>query len=59
MSINEVFIQTLEARIRELTADARSLVEAVEGYVEPKPGGDYMHRSKLLSIKNELKAKLK
>ena len=59
MSINEIFIQTIENRIRELTADCKTLIRAVEDYVEPKPGGDYMHRSKLLSIKNELKAKLK
>ena len=59
MSNNELFITVLEARIRELTADARSLVEAVEGYVELKPGQEYIHRTRLLAVKNELKTKLK
>lgn len=34
---------------------AKKLVEAVEQYVEPKPGTPYMHRSSLLEIKNRLK----
>lgn len=59
MSINEVFIQTLENRIRELTADCKTLVKAVEDYVEPKPGQEYIHRTRLLAIKNELKTKLR
>jgi hypothetical protein len=59
MSINEVFIQTLENRIRELTAEARDLVNAVEKYVEPRPGDKYMHRTKVLAIKNKLKEMLK
>ena len=56
MSINEVFIQTLEARIRELMAANKALVTAVEQYVEPKPGTPYLHRSALLATKNKVKA---
>lgn len=59
MSINEVFIQSLESRIRELTAANKALVAAVEQYVEPKPGTPYLHRSALLKAKNDVKNILK
>lgn len=39
----------------DLIDAAAALVEAVEQYVEPKPGTPYMHRSSLLAIKNRLK----
>lgn len=35
------------------------LISAVEQYVEPKPGTRYMHRSKLLQIKNKVKELVK
>ena len=38
----------------ELKIAAEELVEAVEKYVEPKKG-EYMHRTTLLTIKNNLK----
>ena len=34
---------------------ASDLVDAVERYVEPKPGVPYMHRTTLLGVKNDLK----
>lgn len=37
----------------------RNLVDAVEQYVEPKPGTPYLHRSALLKAKNDVKAILK
>ena len=40
--------------MEEILKLAKELVEAVEKYVEPKPG-TYMHRTTLLTIKNKLK----
>ena len=54
MSINEVFIETLEARIRELNKASAALVSAVERYARQE-----CLRSELLNIKNELKKLLK
>lgn len=59
MSIKEAYIEVLEARVRELNKSAAALVDAVERYVEPKPGDTHVLRSELLNIKNEVKAKLK
>lgn len=59
MSIKEAYIEVLEARVREQKAAAAALVDAVERYVEPKPGDAHVLRSELLNIKNEVKAKLK
>ena len=56
MSVNEILIGALEARIRELAAANKSLIAAIEQYVEPKPGTQYMHRSALLAAKNKAKA---
>lgn len=39
----------------ELKIAAEELVDAVEKYVEPKSGTPYMHRTTLLTIKNNLK----
>lgn len=39
----------------DLAVAAENLVDAVEQYVEPKPGTPYMQRSTLLAIKNRLK----
>lgn len=44
-----------EDELLEIKEAAAALVEAVEQYVEPKPGTPYMHRNKLLGIKNKLK----
>ena len=35
---------------------AKDLVDAVERYVEPKPGQEFVHRSEILLKKNALKA---
>lgn len=59
MSTNEVFIETLEARIKMLKVACGKLINAVEQYVEPRPGTKYLHRSELLRIKNELKHTIK
>lgn len=34
---------------------AKNLVDAVERYIEPKPGQEFVHRSEILAKKNELK----
>lgn len=34
---------------------AQDLVDAVERYVEPKPGQEFVHRSEILLKKNALK----
>lgn len=54
MSINELIMDSLEERLRELNAAARSLVDAVERYTRQE-----CLRSELINIKNEVKAKLK
>ena len=54
MSTKVVFIETLEARIRELNAAATALVKAVEKYTIQVPG-DYMTRTELLIKKDNLK----
>lgn len=54
MSINEVFVESLEARIRDLNAAASALVDAVEKYTVQVPG-EYIHRSELLIKKDNLK----
>ena len=54
MSTKGVFIEALEARIRELNAAATALVEAVEKYTVQVPG-DYLTRTELLNTKNNLK----
>lgn len=59
MSIKEAYIEVLEARVRELNKSAAALVNAVERYVEPKPGDAHVLRSELLNIKNEVKRILK
>lgn len=38
-----------------LKSAAQSLVDAVERYVEPKPGQEFVHRSEILLKKNALK----
>jgi len=48
-----------EAEYKKLRDAATDLVDAVEGYVEPKPGQDFVHRSEILEKKNQLKALLK
>jgi hypothetical protein len=42
-----------------ITSAAKDLVDAVERYVEPKPGQEFVHRSEILLKKNALKAILK
>lgn len=62
MSIREAYIEVLESRVRELNKyeiAAAALVDAVERYVEPKPGDAHVLRSELLNIKNEVKRILK
>lgn len=59
MSIKEAYIEVLEARVRELNKSAAALVDAVERYVEPKPGDTHVLRSELLNIKNDVKRILK
>lgn len=54
MGILEVFIESLEGRIRELSAAAQSLVDAVERYARQE-----CLRSELLNTKERLKAMLK
>lgn len=46
------------SQLLSLIRMAGKLVDAVERYVEPKPGDEYMHRSDLLAVKNDLKALL-
>jgi len=43
----------------ELLSAAQDLVDAVERYVEPKPGQEFVHRSEILLKKNVLKELLK
>ena len=54
MSTKDIFIESLEACIRELNAAATALVEAVEKYTVQVPG-DYLTRTELLNTKNNLK----
>ena len=54
MSTKDVFIESLEARIRELNKAAAALVEAVEKYTIQVPG-DYLTRTELLIKKDNLK----
>lgn len=42
-----------------INSAAQDLVDAVERYVEPKPGQEFVHRSEILLKKNALKAILK
>jgi hypothetical protein len=58
----EGFVDGYEEAVEAINAImivARDLVNAVEKYVEPKPGDKYMHRTKVLAIKNKLKEMLK
>lgn len=41
--------------ILTITSAAKDLVDAVERYVEPKPGQEFVHRSEILLKKNALK----
>ena len=59
MSINDLYIDSLERRVQRLNAATKELISAVEQYVEPKPGTPYLHRTELLNIKNNLKTILK
>lgn len=43
----------------DLIDAAQDLVDAVERYVEPKPGQEFVHRSEILLKKNALKELLK
>lgn len=43
-------------RAERIAQAAQSLVDKVEGYVEPKPGDPHVLRAELLNAKNELKA---
>ena len=54
MSTKDIFIETLEARIKELRAGAANLVDAVERYARQE-----CLRSELLNTKNALKKLLK
>lgn len=58
MSIVEIENQVLRNRLADMKKTTKKLIDAVEQYVEPKPGGKYMHRTTLLEIKNELKKQL-
>lgn len=45
--------------VMALKSVAQDLVDAVERYVEPKPGQEFVHRSEILLKKNALKELLK
>lgn len=49
----------MDEKYEQLHSAAKELVEAVEKYVEPKPGDAYFHRTRLIGIKNNLKKILK
>ena len=53
-TILEIENAVLRDRLNEMKRRERRLLSAVERYVEPKPG-EFMHRTELLRIKNELK----
>ena len=55
MSTKDIFIESLEARIRELNQAGRLLVDAVERHCAPTPGQEYCLRSELLNTKNAFK----
>ena len=55
MSTKDIFIESLEDRIRELNAAASALCDAVERYVCPKT----CLRSELLNTKDRLRQALK
>ena len=59
MSINDLYIDSLERRVQRLNAATKELISAVEQYVEPKPGTPYLHRTELLNTKNKVKSMLK
>ena len=40
---------------KDIVPPVQALIDAIEQYVEPKPGTPYMHRTKLLNIKNKVK----
>lgn len=44
-----------KAVLEPFLAAAKDLVDAVERYVEPKPGQEFVHRSEILLKKNALK----
>lgn len=48
-------VSIIEAEYKKLRAATKELIEAVEQYAEPKSGTPYMHRTKLLAIKNKVK----
>ena len=50
--------EVLRNRLAVMKKNTRALVDAVERYVEPKPGQPYLHRTALLRIKNEVKSTL-
>ena len=53
--LRQMFDKCSMFELLELKIAAEKLVEAIEQYVEPKPGTPYMHRTKLLNIKNKVK----
>jgi hypothetical protein len=59
----EVDVERYLAEVRGVNVDlidaAQDLVDAVERYVEPKPGQEFVHWSEILLKKNALKAILK
>ena len=59
MSTKDIFIESLEDRLRELNAAAAALCDAVERYVCPKPGDKHCLRSELLNTKYRLRELLK
>jgi len=58
MTTKDIFIETLEERIRDLNEAGKALVDAVERHCAPRPGQECL-RSELLNTKNELKKLLK
>lgn len=48
-------VGTIETEYEKFSAAIKEFIEAVEQYAEPKPGTPYMHRTKLLAIKNKVK----
>ena len=59
MSTKDIFIETLEEKIRDLDKAGRALVDAVERHCAPRPGQEYCLRSELLNTKETFKKLLK
>jgi hypothetical protein len=55
----KVWMAHEKAVLEPFLSAAQDLVDAVERYVEPKPGQEFVHRSEILLKKNALKAILK